>query len=104
MPTYKEHVEFVVKKPYDGWYIVEGKPKRGMPVKMGHIYITKRSEIGIHILDAHKGKGVGTQALNEIMNLHKRKRYYANINPNNLDSRMFFKKNGFNLLQNTYKR
>lgn len=44
MPTYNEHVNFVLSKPYLKWYIIYfGKNKAGS------IYISKQNEIGIFI-------------------------------------------------------
>ena len=99
MPTYPEHVAFVLSEPYAHWYIItEGKKK------IGAIYLTKRSEIGIQLIFGAQGQGYGTQALNLIMNKHKRKQYLANVAPDNYQSRKFFGKQGFEMLQHTYKK
>ena len=44
MPTYAEHVKFVMSRPYSKWYIIIHKNK-----KVGIIYLTKQNEIGIFI-------------------------------------------------------
>ena len=44
MPSYDEHVEFVMSKPYTNWYIIECDKKN-----VGTIYLSKQDEIGISI-------------------------------------------------------
>ncbi len=98
MPTYKEHVSFVLSKPYSKWYVIYfGKSK------VGSIYISKQNEIGIFIKKEFLKKGLGTKVLKVMINLNPRKQYLANINPKNKKSVEFFKKNGFKILQHTYE-
>ena len=44
IPTYDEHVKFVLSEPYLKWYIILQKNK-----KIGSIYLTSQNEIGIFI-------------------------------------------------------
>ena len=44
MPSYSEHMKFVMSRPYTNWYIVEYNKKT-----VGSIYLSKRDEIGISI-------------------------------------------------------
>ena len=44
MPTYDEHVKFVLSKPYTNWYIIECDKKNA-----GAIYLSKQDEIGTSI-------------------------------------------------------
>jgi len=98
MPTYNEHVNFVLAKPYSKWYIIHyGKNKAGS------IYLSKQNEVGIFIKKAFFMKGIGTEALRLLMELNPRERFLANVNPKNKKSREFFKKNGFKILQHTYE-
>lgn len=97
MPTYKEHVNFVLSKPYSKWYIIYFDKN-----KIGSIYISRQNEIGVFIKKNLK-KGLGTEALKILINLNPRRQYLANINPKNKKSIKFFKKNGFKLLQHTYE-
>ena len=98
MPTYNEHVNFVLSKPYSKWYIIYyGKNK------VGSIYLSKQHEIGIFIKKTFFMKGIGTDALKLLMELNPRERFLANINPKNKKSIEFFKKNGFEILQHTYE-
>ena len=98
MPTYAEHSQFVLSKPYSKWYIIIHKNK-----KIGNTYLTKTNEIGIFILKSTKINGIGRIVLEEIMKMNPRSRYLANVNPKNDKSSNFFKKNGFKLIQYTYE-
>lgn len=98
MPTYNEHMNFVLSKPYSKWYIIYyGRNK------VGSIYLSKQNEIGIFIKEVFFMKGIGTDALRLLMELNPRKRFLANINPKNKKSIEFFKKNRFKILQHTYE-
>ena len=46
IPTFEKHVEFVMSKPYDTWYVIEYTDK-----KIGSIYLSKQDEIGISFVD-----------------------------------------------------
>ncbi len=98
MPTYAEHVKFVMSNPYSKWYIIKYKNK-----KTGSIYLTHQNEIGIFLEKQSKGKGIGKQALCLLIKKNHRRRYLANINPKNTKSIKFFTKNGFKLIQYTYE-
>ena len=98
MPTYAEHSQFVLSKPYSKWYIIIYKNK-----KIGNTYLTKTNEIGIFILKSTKINGIGRIVLEEIMKMNPRSRYLANVNPKNDKFSNFFKKNGFKLIQYTYE-
>lgn len=98
MPTYQEHVKFVMSKPYSKWYVILLNNQ-----KAGSIYLTRQDEIGIFLKNDLHGKGMGGKALRLIMEKNPRPRYLANINPKNLKSAKFFKKNGFHLIQHTYE-
>lgn len=98
MPTYNEHVNFVLTKPYSKWYIIYyGKNKAGS------IYLSKQNEVGIFIKKAFFMKGIGTEALRLLMKLNPSERFLANVNPKNKKSIEFFKKNRFKILQHTYE-
>ena len=98
MPTYKKHVKFISSKPYKKWYIIKYQNK-----KVGSIYLTDRNEIGIFIKKEFQVKNIGTKAIKSLMKKDSRIRYLANINPKNIKSIKFFKKNGFKLIQHTYE-
>jgi RimJ/RimL family protein N-acetyltransferase len=98
MPTFLEHEQFVKSKPYSYWYVIESSQ-----TKVGTIYLSKNNEIGIFLKKKHHGKGIGSKALRLLIVKHPRKRYLANINPNNIFSTEFFKNNKFKLIQHTYE-
>ena len=99
MPTYEEHVKFVKSEPYSKWYIIQIDDK-----KIGSIYLTKQNEIGIFLKEDIQRRGIGSDALNELININPGLRYLANINPKNKKSIDFFKKSGFKLIQYTYEK
>ena len=91
-------MKFVKSKPYTKWNVIEyGKQK------VGSIYLSKNDEIGIFLKKQFQGKNVGQESLELFIKLNPRKRYLANINPKNVISQKFFKKNGFKLIQHTYE-
>ena len=98
MPTYSDHVKFVKSKPYTKWYIIQ-KSK----IKIGSIYLSKNDEIGIFINEKFHGEGFATDAIKLVIDKNPRTRYLANVNPKNIRSTKFFKKNNFKLIQYTYE-
>lgn len=98
MPTYNEHVKFVLSKPYSKWYVIKLRNK-----KIGTSYLTKQNEIGIFIKKNMQDRGIGQSALIQLMKKNPRSRYLANVSPKNKKSIKFFKKNGFKLIQYTYE-
>ncbi len=98
MPSYEEHVKFILSNPYKIWYIIHlGN------TKSGSIYLSKQNEIGIFILSKYQGKNIGKQALQLLMKKNPESCYLANVNPKNRKSINFLKKNKFTLIQHTYK-
>jgi RimJ/RimL family protein N-acetyltransferase len=98
MPSYLEHVKFVLSKPYSKWYIVKLHNK-----KIGSAYLSKQNEIGIFLKKEFQGKNIGQVVLKKFIEENPRKRFLANINPKNKKSINFFKKNNFVLIQFTYE-
>ncbi len=98
MPTFQEHLKFFLSQPYTKWYIILLNKE-----KMGSIYLSKQDEIGIVLKNKIKNEEIRTTSLKLLMNANPRKRYLANINPRNLKSKLFFKKNKFKLIQHTYE-
>ena len=98
MPTFNQHVNFVLSKPYSKWYII----LQGID-KVGSIYLSKQNEIGIFLKKGSHHAGIGTTALKLVMKKNPKKGYLANINPKNKKSVEFFKKNNFKILQYTYE-
>lgn len=98
MPTFEEHVKFVQSKPYFVWYVILANKER-----VGSIYLSKQNEIGIFVKKYMKGMGIGSQALKLLVKQNPRRRYLANISPQNHVSSKFFKKHNFKLIQYTYE-
>ena len=98
MPTYNQHVSFVSAKPYSKWYVI----LYGVN-KAGSIYLTSQNEIGIFIKKSFQNKQLGNIALHKLIQKNPKKRYLANVNPQNKKSMRFFKNNGFKLIQYTFE-
>ena len=98
MPTYEEHIKFVRSLPYSKWYIIEIDGER-----VGSIYLTNQNEVGIFVAERSQAKGIGSNALNVLIDQNPGLRYLANINPENKKSIDFFEKSGFVLIQHTYE-
>ena len=96
MPTYNQHVSFVSAKSYSKWYVI----LYGVN-KAGSIYLTSQNEIGIFIKKSFQNKQIGNIALNKLIQKNPKKRYLANVNPQNKKSMRFFKNNEFKLIQYT---
>jgi RimJ/RimL family protein N-acetyltransferase len=98
MPTYYQHVAFISAKPYSKWYVILYDTN-----KAGSIYLSSQNEIGIFIKKSFQGKQLANIALRKMIQKNPKKRYLANINPQNKKSMRFFKNNGFKLIQYTFE-
>ena len=98
MPSYDEHVEFVMSKPYTNWYIIEYEKKN-----VGAIYLSKQDEIGISVNNDYEYDQIVKPALKLLMKLNQRKRYLANTSPKDVRSQEFLLKNGFTGLEYVYE-
>ena len=98
MPSYDEHVKFVMSKPYTNWYIIEYEKKN-----VGAIYLSKQDEIGISINNDYEYDQIVKPALKLLMKLNQRKRYLANTSPKDVRSQEFLLKNGFIGLEYVYE-
>jgi len=98
VPTYRNHVKFVLSKPYSKWYIIKYQTQ-----KVGTIYLSKQDEIGLFIKNEFQRLCLEKKALQSLIKLNPRDRYLTNINPKNTKSKKFFQKNGFKLIQYTYE-
>ena len=101
MPTWDQHVQFVLSEPYEAWYLITTADTAG--VVLGTIYLTRNDEIGLHLFRQFQRSGFGQLAMHELMKIHPRLRYLANIAPGNGPSQSFFAKQGFRLCQLTYE-
>lgn len=108
MPEWRSHLSFVSRYPYRAWYLIETAYGYA-----GAIYFTRRNEIGIHIFKAHQRKGHATWAVNEVMRMWRPHvleprgtvpaGFYANISPGNEQSKEFFRRLGFEFVQETHR-
>ena len=85
MPTYDEHLEFVINYPYRFWYIIKKSNSF-----IGSVYLTNENTIGLNLNSPNKKDYIATIKL--ITNIHKplppkksvRSKYFQiNANPNN---------------------
>ena len=105
MPEYHQHVAFVNSQPYAVWYLILAHHRREFGADLeqrvvGNMYLTHQREVGIHIMNAHRGSGYGAQALQMLRARHPG-RLLANINPQNQPSIDFFTRHGGRPLQIT---
>ena len=98
MPSYDEHIEFVMSKPYTNWYIIECDKKN-----VGSIYLSKRDEIGISTNNDYEYDQIAKTVLKLLMKLNPRKRYLVNVNPKDVRAQEFLLKNGFSGLEYVYE-
>jgi hypothetical protein len=96
--TYKDHVKFVISKPYSRWYIIFQSFDR-----IGSVYLTQINEIGIHVKNGINIDYVFNEVISDIIKKNPRKRYLINLNPKNYRLLKNLKKNNFKLIQHTYE-
>lgn len=98
MPTYNQHIKFLKSKPYSKWYIIILEKQ-----KIGSIYLSKQNEIGIFLMKSWNVDDIRLESLIILMKKNPRKRYLANVNPNNKKLISFWKKNNFSLVSYSYE-
>ena len=96
MPTYDEHVKFVLSKPYSKWYIIFEKNK-----KIGSVYLTKADEIGLHLKKEYFKESMLKEILECLMKNEQNKRFVFNVSPRNKKFMKFLQKNGYVISQQT---
>ncbi len=100
MPTWRAHIKFIRSRPYRAWYLISDAPGH----YVGGIYLSKMDEIGVFLLKKFQKKGYAKKAVGLLIKKHRSvKRFLANVNPLNDRSIQFFKKLGFDHIQNTYE-
>ena len=106
MPTYAEHLQFMLNKPYRARYLIEVDCEL-----VGSVSATFSNEIGVHVRQPYRGYGYGKIAIQMLMAslkpLHalpgrRRGCWLANIHPANERSKRLFERLGFTLVQHTY--
>ena len=98
MPSYDEHVNFILSDPYTVWYIIEYEGE-----KIGSIYLSKQDEIGISLVDNSLYDKIGKSVIKLLIKNNPRKHYLAKISPQNEKLQNFFVNNGFIGLEYTYE-
>jgi len=98
MPSYKNHVKFVLSNPYSKWYVIKSGNQ-----KIGSAYISNLNEIAIHLNKELKNKKLEEEILMLMMKNNPKSRYLANVSPKNKKLIEFFENNGFKLIQHTYE-
>jgi len=98
MPSYDEHVNFILSNPYAIWYIIEYEGK-----KIGSVYLSKHDEIGISLVDNSLYDKIGKSIIKLLIKNNPRKRYLAKVSPRNKKLQNFFVNNGFTGLEYTYE-
>ena len=98
MPKFEDHSKFVLSKPYSKWYIIILEKQ-----KIGSIYLSKQNEIGIFLMKSWNVDDIRLESLIILMKKNPRKRYLANVNPNNKKLISFWKKNNFSLVSYSYE-
>ena len=98
VPSYDEHVHFILSNPYTIWYIIEYEGK-----KIGSVYLSKQDEIGISLVDDSLYDKIGKSVIKSLIKNNPRKRYLANVSPQNKKLQDFFVNSGFTGLEYTYE-
>ena len=98
MPSYDEHVNFILSNPYAVWYIIEYEGKN-----IGSIYLSKQDEIGISLVDNSLYDKIGKSIIKLLIKNNPRKRYLSKVSPQNKKLQNFFVNNGFTGLEYTYE-
>jgi len=107
MPTPAEHVKFIESKPYRFWFLIEVDGQF-----VGMIYLSKMNEIGVGILEEHKHKGYGIQAVTKMVTEYKPLKeipsirsgqFIACVNPENQKAIEMFSRIGFGHIGNIYR-
>ena len=98
MPSYDEHVNFILSNPYSIWYTVVYESK-----KIGSIYLSKQDEIGISLVDNSLYDKIGKSMIKLLIKNNPRKRYLSKVSPQNKKLQNFFVNNGFTSLEYTYE-
>ena len=117
MPTWDQHCAFVRDHPYADWRLIavdvpnlEMDERKSLQL-VGSVFISQPArpsvvgdEVSVELDPRWRGCGFAERALVEIMSLHPRPRYLANVAPENYTSMALFKRVGFSLCQLTFER
>ena len=97
IPTYDEHVKFVLSEPYLKWYIILQENK-----KIGSVYLTHNDEIGLHLKKDCFVNDILQKIFELLRDIVPKNKFVVNVSPRNTKFMNFLKKNGFIISQQTY--
>lgn len=122
LPSFEQHRQFVTRRPYRFWYLIEfvaDTPEQAVasggyiaPVWVGYVSATHDNAVGIVLLKVFRGRGFGPLAVEALMKLHRPNpaepsvrngQWLANIAPANERSRRAFECIGFRKIQETFE-
>ena len=92
MPTYEEHVKFILQEPYTNWYIITS-----VFGKIGAVYLSKNNEIGINIFEKYDSYLIKEAVFQQVIEKNSSKTFSVNINPKNHQMKDFLEKFNFRL-------
>ena len=92
MPTYEEHVKFILQEPYTNWYIITS-----VFGKIGAVYLSKNNEIGINIFEKYDSYLIKEAFFQQVIEKNSSKTFSVNINPKNHQMKDFLEKFNFRL-------
>lgn len=107
MPTRKAHARFVHRRPFAYWYLLEVDGQY-----VGALECNTQNELGVAVLNAHRGHAYGQEALRLFMQTHKPRvaipakrvgAWLANVSVHNSGSKMFFATMGFRPVQEVWR-
>lgn len=97
MPGWSQHFAFVSMRPYQAWYFIIHNQER-----IGAIYLTDRSEIGIDLMPHCRSEILAREAITALAKAHPRDRYFANVAPGNAMWHSLFQGLQGQVIQHTY--
>lgn len=120
LPSFEQHRQFVTRRPYRFWYLIEfyaEVPEDAIagfiaPVFAGYISATHDNQIGIVLRKDFRAHGIGPAAVRALINVHRPNpaepsirtgTWIANIAPANERSRRMFEGLGFRKIQETFE-
>jgi RimJ/RimL family protein N-acetyltransferase len=120
MPTFEQHRQFVTRRPYRFWYLIEYSPDTPelviagyvAPIFAGYVSATHDNEIGIVLRGEFRGHGLGPDAVRMLIEKHRPNpaepsvrngNWLANVAPANERSRRMFEGLGFRKIQETFE-
>ena len=107
LPSFEDSKKFVMKylqdnenHDIDNWYMLEDENG----TILGSTKISKSNYISYQILEKFQNKGLGTKAVQLLMEKHPKKRYFATINKENDPSIKLISKLGFHPKATVYEK